>query len=391
MKTGLAVTGGAVMTPGGVVEKGLVLIRSGRIEHAGAMRRFDKSRYKAIDAAGCFVSPGLIDAHTHIGVYAEGTGASGEDGNEMADPVTPHVRAIDSIDPSDKAFEEARRAGVTTVMIAPGSANVIGGTVCVAKTRGLTADEMVIVPYAGQKIATGENPKRVYGSKDKAPMTRMGIAAAIRSALVSASNYSAKRKKKKSEEPRDLKMEALIPVIEGKLPARAHAHRADDIATAIRIADEFGLKLVIEHATEAYKIAPLLAKKKIPANIGPSSTGRSKLELKDLVRDNAARCIEAGLHVSLITDHPVIPIEDLRQEAVKLVRDHGADRDRVFDTITINPAVTLGVGKRVGSLSKGKDADLAVFTAHPLDPGAVCVMTIIDGQVVYSSEGRGGK
>lgn len=383
-KSGKALVGASVITPTGIIENGLVLINDGRISSVGRMKKYATSSYETIDLSGKFISPGLIDAHTHMGVYAEGVGWAGEDGNEMADPVTPSVRAIDSIDPFDKAFEEARRAGVTSVMIAPGSANAIGGEACVAKTRGRTADEMVIVPYVGQKMAMGENPKRVYGDKDKAPMTRMGVASVIRNALVEARNYGEKRKKKKSEEGFSLRMESLLRVLEGKAPARVHAHRADDIATALRIAEEFKLKLVIEHATEAYKIADILAKKRIPLNIGPSSTARSKVELKDLIRDNAARCIEAGCHVSLITDHPVIPVEDLRQEAIKLVRDWGAARDKVFDAITINPAKTLGLEKRIGSISKGRDADIAVFTTHPLDHGAVLVMTMIDGEVVYS-------
>jgi len=381
-----ALTGADVITPRGFIRKGLVLISSGKIEYAGAMKTYSKSRYKTINVKGKVVSPGLIDAHTHLGVYAEGSGEMGEDGNEMIDPVTPHVRAIDSIDPSDKAFEEAAEAGITSVMITPGSANVIGGTVCVAKTFGRTADDMVIAENIGQKMATGENPKRVYGSAKKAPMTRMGIAAVLRSALVEAINYRDKRKKKKGDTPRDLKLEALIPIVEGRLPARVHAHRADDIATAIRIADEFKLKLVIEHGTEAYKIADILAKKKIPLNLGPASTGRSKVELKDLVRDNAVRCIDAGCFVSLITDHPVIPVQDLLQEAMKLVRDYGANRSQVLDAVTINPARTLGVDRKIGSLIKGKDADIAVYTGHPIDPGSVCVMTIIDGEAVYGKK-----
>jgi imidazolonepropionase-like amidohydrolase len=383
-----ALTGADVITPKGIVRGGLILISGRKIDYAGPVKTYSKSRYETINLKGRTISPGLIDAHTHLGVYAEGSGEMGEDGNEMVDPVTPHVRAIDSIDPTDKAFEEAREVGITSVMITPGSANVIGGTVCVAKTFGRTADDMVIAANIGLKMATGENPKRVYGSAKKAPMTRMGIAAVLRSALVDATNYRDKRKKKKSDTPRDLKQEALIPVIGGRLPARVHAHRADDIATAIRIAEEFKLKLVIEHGTEAYKIADILAKKKIPLNLGPASTGRSKVELKDLVRDNAKRCIDAGCFVSLITDHPVIPIQDLRQEAMKLVRDHGADRDKVFDAVTINPAKTLGVDKRIGSLVKGKDADIAVYTGHPIDPDSVCVMTFINGEVTHDSRGK---
>ncbi|VAX26241.1 hypothetical protein MNBD_NITROSPINAE02-840 [hydrothermal vent metagenome] len=378
----MAIAGADVITAKETIKGGLILVRNGKIVYSGRSRGYDKKLYATRDLPGKTVSPGLIDAHTHLGVYAEGTGDAGEDGNEMIDPVTPHVRAIDSIDPTDKAFEEARRAGVTTVMITPGSANVIGGAVCVAKTVGRIADEMVIKANIGQKMATGENPKRVYGSDKKAPMTRMGIAAVLRSSLVEAQNYRDKIKKKKDFE-RDLKMEALQPILQRKLPARIHAHRADDIATAIRIAEEFNINIVVEHGTEAYKIADILAKKKIPVNIGPSSTGRSKIELKDLVRDNAAQCIKAGCFVSLITDHPVIPVEDLRQEAIKLVRDHGASLGEVFKTVTINPAKTLGVDKRIGSIAKGKDADLAVFTGHPLSPSSVCVMTIIDGEIVY--------
>jgi imidazolonepropionase-like amidohydrolase len=382
---GLAIVGGAVITPGGIIKNGLVLIRGGRIGFVGTYRPFPQRDYNEIDVSGLTVSPGLIDAHTHLGVYAEGTGAPGEDGNEMSDPVTPHVRAIDAIDANDGAFEEARQAGVTTVMITPGSANVIGGAVCAVKTIGRTADEMAVDADIGQKMATGENPKRVYGTHNKSPMSRMGIASLIRNALVEADNYRKKRAKKKGDAPRDLKMEALIPIIEGRLPARVHAHKADDISTAIRIATEFGLKIVIEHATEAYKIADILAGKGIPVNIGPTTSSRSKVELRDLVRDNAIRCMKAGVRVSLITDHPVIPIQELRQEAVKLVRDHGADRDDVLKTITSNPAKTLGLERRIGSVEKGKDADLAVFTGHPLDPSAVCVMTLIGGEVVYSN------
>ena len=385
----IAIEGGFVILPGQILEGGLILTKKTKIDYAGSLKKFDRAKYRVIDARGMVVSPGLIDAHTHLGVYAEGTGESGEDGNEMIDPVTPHVRAVDAIDPADKAFCEAREAGITTVMITPGSANVVGGQICVAKTFGRTADEMVIEQYIGQKMATGENPKRVYGAQKKAPMTRMGIAATLRQALVEAQNYREKQKKSKKDavRERNLKYESLIPVLEGKIPARVHAHRADDIMTAVRIAEEFKLKLVIEHGTEAYKVADILAAKKIPLNIGPSSTSRSKVELKDLIRDNAARCIIAGCHVSLITDHPVMPIADLRTEASKLVRDYAVPMDVVQATITTNPAITLGVEKRVGEISKGKDADIAIYNGHPTDPSSLCQMTLVNGQVVYHREG----
>ncbi|MDH5757114.1 MAG: amidohydrolase [Nitrospinota bacterium] len=378
-----ALSGGAVIGPKGIHNNGLILISDGKIEYAGAARKYSQSEYETLDITGMTASPGLIDAHTHLGVYAEGSGEMGEDGNEMIDPVTPHVRAIDSIDPEDPAFAEARADGVTSVMITPGSGNVIGGAACVVKTHGRTVEQMLIDPDIGLKMATGENPKRVYGGQKKAPMTRMGIAAVLRTALVEATNYRDRRKKKKGEAPMDLRMEAMLGVLSGKKAARIHAHRADDIMTAIRIADEFGLKIVIEHGTEAYKIADILAARNVRLNLGPSTTGRSKVELKDLVRDNAARCIKAGCTVSLITDHPVIPIQELRQEAIKLVRDHGADRDEVFRAITSNPAMTLGILRRAGSLERGKDADVAVYSAHPLDPAAVCHMSMIGGEVVY--------
>ncbi|MDH5636856.1 MAG: amidohydrolase [Nitrospinota bacterium] len=379
----IALRGGAVVLPKGIAQNGLILIKEGRIEYAGAERKYSQKEYETIDITGMTASPGLIDAHTHLGVYAEGSGEMGEDGNEMIDPVTPHVRAIDSIDPEDPAFGEARADGVTSVMITPGSGNVIGGAACVVKTRGRIVEEMIVDRDIGQKMATGENPKRVYGGQKKAPMTRMGIAAVMRTALVEAQNYRDKIKKKKNDTPLDLRMEALQAVISGKKPARVHAHRADDIMTAIRIADEFGMKIVVEHGTEAYKIADILAAKKIRLNLGPSTTGRSKVELKDLVRDNAARCIKAGCIVSLITDHPVIPIQELRQEAIKLVRDHGAPRDEVFKAITSTPAATLGITRRAGSLERGKDADVAVYSSHPLDPAAVCHMTMINGEAVF--------
>ena len=379
----LALRGGAALTPAGLITNGLILIHGRVIEYAGVERKFPEREYEAVDITGAVASPGLIDAHTHLGVYAEGSGEMGEDGNEMVDPVTPHVRAIDSIDPSDQAIREAREAGVTCAMVTPGSANAIGGSICAVKTRGRTVEQMLVAADIGQKMATGENPKRVYGGQKKAPMTRMGIAAVIRSALVDAKNYGEKRRKKKSDTPLDLKNEALLAVVAGKNMARVHAHRADDIMTALRIAEEFGLKITIEHGTEAYKIADILAARKIPVNIGPSTTNRSKVELKDLVRDNALRCIRAGVRVSLITDHPVIPIQELRQEAVRLARDHGAGREEVLAAITSTPAATLGLNKRVGSLAKGKDADIAVFSAHPMDPAAVCVMTLIEGETVY--------
>ncbi len=384
-QTRIALEGGYVITPDGMVEGGIVLIHGTKIHAVTGLAKYDREKYQIIDCRGMVVSPGLIDPHTHLGVYAEGTGEAGEDGNEMTDPVTPHIRAVDGIDHTDRAFTEAREAGVTTVMVTPGSANVFAGQALVMKTAGGLVDDMVIDPYVGQKMAFGENPKRVYGGQKKAPGSRMGIAGVIRETLVAAQNYRAKLKKKEKPD-RDLKLEALVPLLEGKTVARAHAHRADDILTAIRIAEEFKFKLVIEHGTEAYKVADILAKKKIPVNAGPTSTGRSKVELKDLERDNAARLMMAGVQVSLITDHPVMPISDLRQEGIKLVRDLGVPMDAVFHTLTRNPAKTLGLQKRIGSIVKGMDADIVLFNGFPTDPSAVCMKTFINGELVYDRE-----
>lgn len=382
----IALEGGYVITPDGMVENGTVLIHGTKIHSVSGLVKFKREQYEVIDCRGMVVAPGMIDAHTHLGVYAEGTGEAGEDGNEMTDPVTPHIRAIDGVDHTDRAYAEARAAGVTTVMVTPGSANVFAGQAMVMKTAGAHVDDMAVDPYVGQKMAFGENPKMVYGGQKRAPGSRMGIAGVIRETLVAAQNYKAKLKKKEKPD-RDLKMEALVPLLEGKTVARAHAHRADDILTAIRIAEEFNFKLVIEHGTEAYKVADILAAKKIPVNAGPTSTGRSKIELKDLERDNAARLLMAGVQVSLITDHPVIPISDLRDEAIKLVRDHGVPMDVAFNTLTVNPAKTLGLEKRIGAIAKGKEADIAIFNGFPTDPSAVCMRTIINGRLVYDREG----
>ncbi|MBF0170443.1 MAG: amidohydrolase family protein [Nitrospinae bacterium] len=383
----VALEGGYVITPDGMVEGGIVLIHGTKIHAVTGLAKYDREKYTIIDCRGMVVSPGLIDPHTHLGLYAEGSGEAGEDGNEMTDPVTPHLRAIDGVDHADRAFAEAREAGVTAVMVTPGSANVFAGQALVMKTAGGFTDDMILDPYVGQKMAFGENPKRVYGGQKKTPGSRMGIAGVIRETLVAAQNYRAKMRKKVKPD-RDLKLEALVPLLDGKTAARAHAHRADDILTAIRIAEEFSLKLVIEHGTEAYKVASVLAAKKIPVNVGPTSTGRSKVELKDLERDNAVRLMAAGVRVSLITDHPVMPIADLRQEGIKLVRDHGVPLDTVLHTLTTNPAMTLGLDHRIGAIRKGMDADLALFNGFPTDPSAVCMMTFIDGKPVYVREGK---
>jgi len=338
-----AIVGGTVLTASrGGVEKGTVLIERGRIARVGKGLKVPRG-HSVVDAGGRFVTPGRIDAHTHVGVFVEGVGAPGADGNDATDPVTPHLRVIDGVNPEDQAFADARENGVTTVCIAPGSANVIGGRTSVFKTVGTVADTMLVSDRSGLKVAFGENPKRIYGSRGKMPSTRMGVAALIREMLVDAREYAAKRKKKGKDRPgRDLKLEILAEVAEGKLPIRAHAHQANDIMTILRIADEFGVKAVVEHATEAHKIADELARRKVPAVVGPTMPSRSKVELRDKTFETPGILDRAGVKVAIMTDHPVIPIAQLAVAAALAVK-HGMDEERALRAITLSAAEILGV------------------------------------------------
>lgn len=341
---------------------------------------------QVIDAEGRLLTPGCVEAHCHIGLHNEAVGWEGMDYNEIVDPLTPQMRAIDSINPQDESFPLALRGGVTTACTGPGSANVVGGTFVVMKLSGNRVDDMVIKNPAAMKAAFGENPKRCYGQNGrKTPMTRMGVASLLRDLLMRTKRYA---EDKTGEKPPayDAKLEAMLPVIKGELPLKAHAHRADDILTAIRIAKEFNLKLTLDHCTDGAVIADELAKEGYPAFVGPSLGSKSKIELQNKSFGTAGILNKAGVNVSIITDAPVIPLQFLPMCA-GLAAHEGLDMEEAWKAITINPARQLGVDDRVGSLEAGKDADVVLWTANPLTTiGGEAWMTFVDGKVVYQAE-----
>jgi imidazolonepropionase-like amidohydrolase len=366
---------------------GNILIDREKIKRVSPKRIQDKVDER-IDLNGAVVTPGFIDAHTHQGLFQGDIGWAGMDLNEKTDPVTPHLRAIDAINPDDPSLVEAPEGGVTTINTGPGSANVIGGQYCTIKTHGTVIDEMVIKNPSCLKIAFGENPKSVYGSKSKVPQTRMAIAAVLRENLFKAREYlnknikSAKGKRDGKKKPDfDLKFEILSGALTRKLPVHAHCHRADDIITAIRIADEFNLKLVLIHATEGHKIADFIARKNIPAVIGPSFAGREKVELREISFKTPGILSRAGVKVCLQSD--TYPPLRYFQAILCMAIKEGMDRDEALRAVTVNPANVLGIDKRVGSIESGKDADLVVWSSTPTDFYSRVLMTFINGERVY--------
>jgi imidazolonepropionase-like amidohydrolase len=375
----LAITGGTVLTMAGpALRGGTVLIDGGKIVAAGE-RLAVPAAATVIDAAGKFVTPGLIDAHTHLGVYTEAYAWAGEEVNETSKPTTPEMDVIDAINPDDAGLADAVAGGVTTVMVAPGSANPVGGQCSVIKTRRRAAvEEMVLKRHAGLKIAFGENPRRVYGEQKKAPVTRMATAALVRETLLKAQDYLARAGEK--DWKFDLGLEAAARVLRGEMPLRAHAHRADDIVTALRIAAEFGVDVIVEHATEGHNIAELLAGRQAKLVVGPNLTTRSKLELKD--RSFAAPAVLAahGVKFALMSDHPVLPSAFLPVYAGLAVR-FGLPEEQALRAITAEAAALLGVGNRVGSIAAGLDADVVVWDGPPLAVTSRPLLVILDGAV----------
>ncbi|WP_227764688.1 amidohydrolase [Zhaonella formicivorans] len=384
----LAIVNGHVRTMAGpVIKGGRVLIEGSKILAVGGQEIAVPAEAQVIDAAGKEVMPGLIDAHCHLGIMEEIYQIEGDDTNEYSDPVTPHLRAIDAVNPMDAGFRDAVRAGVTAVFTGPGSANVVGGLGLVMHTFGRVVDHMVLKNPAGLKVAFGENPKRVHGEQKKMPMTRMANAALLRENLVAAQNYLAKfgEAAEPGKRPeRNLKLEALGLALQGIIPLRAHAHRADDMMTAIRIAEEFGVKLVLEHCTEGHLIADELGEKGVPVVVGPSLTSRAKVELKERSFKTAGVLANQGLTVALMTDHPVIPIEYLPVCAALAVKD-GMRAEEALKAITINPAKILGVEGQIGSIEKGKSADIIVVNGSILDLYARVELVIVSGKVIYNN------
>ena len=339
-----------------------------------------------IDAQGRLVTPGCVEAHCHIGLDNEAVGWEGRDYNEIVDPITPQMRAIDSIYPQDEAFPNAIRGGVTTACTGPGSANVIGGTFTVIKLVGNRVDNMIVKDPIAMKCAFGENPKRCYGQgSKKSPMTRMAVAALLRETLFKTRRYMEDKAAGKNP-PFDMKLEAMEPVLRGEIPLKCHAHRADDILTAIRIAKEFGVKMTMDHCTDGEVIAGELAKEGFPAFVGPSLGGKSKIELQNKSFTTPGVLSKAGVKVSIITDAPVIPLQNLPMCA-GLAANAGLPMEEAWKAITINPAESLGIADRVGSLEVGKDGDVVIWTADPLTTiGGEAYVTVVDGKVVYSAE-----
>lgn len=341
---------------------------------------------QVIDAQGKLVTPGCVDAHCHIGLDNQAMGWEGMDYNEIVDPITPQMRAIDSINPQDEAFPLAIRGGVTSACTGPGSANVVGGTFAAIKLVGKRVDKMIIKAPLAMKCAFGENPKRCYGQNGKkSPMTRMGTAALLRELLFKAKRYQQDKENGKNP-PFDMKLEAMIPVVEKKIPLKAHAHRADDILTAVRIAKEFGVDITLDHCTDGILIADELAEEGKACFVGPTFGSKSKIELKNKSFDTPRVLYEAGVRFSIITDSPVIPEQNLPMCA-GLAAHAGLPMEEAWRAITIYPAQQTGIGDRVGSLEKGKDGDVVIWAADPLTTiGAEACMTIVDGKIVYQAQ-----
>lgn len=380
-----AIVGGTVLTPVERIEEGTVLIEDGKIKAVGRDLPIPKGA-EVMDAAGKYVIPGLIDAHCHTGVHHDGVGEVESDVNERTDPVTPHLRAVDAIHPEDMAFADLRRAGVTTINTGPGSANLVGGQTAIVKTFGRTVEEMLVRAPAAMKMALGENPKRVYGEQKKTPSTRLGNAGLLREWLAKAQSYLEKKEYAQSKgEPFevDLRLSALAQVLRGELPVHWHAHRADDIMTALRIADEFGIqRIVLIHATEGYKIADILAQRGIPCVVGPILFSRTKFELRGMDPKNPVILSRAGVKVAIQTDQ-MSAVKYILFDAALAVRE-GMEEEEALKAITLYPAEILGIADRVGSIAPGKDADLVVLSAHPFDVAKSRVeLVLILGEVVY--------
>jgi len=355
-----------------------ILIEDGKIAAIGADLCCEGAQ--VIDAAGLNVYPGFVEAHGHIGLDGYGIGFEGQDYNEMGDILSPHLRAIDAIEPRDQALREAREAGVTCLNVGPGSANVLGGTFAAIKPVGVRVDNMCVKKETAMKCAFGENPKRCY--RDRGNSSRMSTAAKLREMLFKAREYADKLSAAKDDPAKkpgfDMKLQSLLPVIRGEMPLKAHAHQADDLFTALRIAREFDVKITLEHVTEGHLIAEELAKENVMLAVGPTLGHASKFELREKSWTTPGVLAKAGCHVSIITDSPVIPQKYLPLCAGLAVKA-GMDRADALKAVTIHPAEHIGIADRVGSLEVGKDADIAIFDGDPFEVSGRAVYVFIDG------------
>lgn len=384
----LLLKNGNVMTMAGPAFVGNVAIENGKIVAVGQSLSYSDAEVR--DVTGMTVMPGIVDPHCHIGMWEDAMGFEGADGNECTNPITPELRAIDAINPYDRCFEEAAAGGVTTCVTGPGSANVIGGQFVAIKTHGDSVEDMVLRFPVAVKAAFGENPKRVYNGKNQTPSTRMATAALMRKALIEAQEYNEKLEKGKVDPEkmpeRNLGKEILARVIRRELPMKIHAHRADDILTAIRICREFKLRYTLDHCTEGYlitdKLKEALGEDCEGIIVGPLLTDRSKIELKNLSFKAPKVLEQAGIEYAMMTDHPVTPEQYLPICTAVAVRE-GASEEGALKAITINAAKITGIADRVGSIEVGKDADIAVFSGHPFDFRSRCVLTLVNGKVAH--------
>jgi imidazolonepropionase-like amidohydrolase len=357
------------------IQNGDVLVENGKIIKVGKYLPVD-TNVKIIECNNHYLFPGFIDVHTHLGLYDEGTGWAGNDANETAEAMTPHIRAIDGVYPLDPAFTDAIKSGITTAHVMPGSANVIGGTTSVIKTTGKNVKKMIIQEIAGLKLALGENPKRIHSQGNNDSITRMGIMGMLREAFYKAIH---------TDTPDDLRVAPLVMALKREIPVRIHAHRADDIITALRLAEEFNLDLRIEHCTEGHLIASELSGINLKVSVGPTLTRRSKIELKNKTWKTYQELTNNGVEVSITTDHPYTPIQYLNLCAGIAVRE-GLSEQKALEGITILPARNLRLDTHLGSIDVGKEADLVLWSHHPFHYLAKPKWTMIGGEIVFSEE-----
>ena len=369
---------------------GFILCENGKITAIGDMAECPAVDYEftVIDADGKSVYPGLVDPHCHIGMLEDGVAEEGEDLNEDTDPVTPHLRAADGLYLMDKTFNEALKAGVTTCVTGPGSTNVICGTFAAVKTDNSDIFQMIIKENIAMKFAFGQNPKFTYGDKKLAPATRMAGVSMIREALNESKEYSRKLSEyekdseNKDKPDYDIKKEALLDVVNGKMPVKSHAHRSDDIVSAIKMAREFGFTVTVEHCTEGHLIVDYLAAENAGVIYGPILCERSKTELKNHDARTPGILSKAGVRTALMTDHPCVPVQYLPLCAIIAVKN-GMDCQSALKAITITAAELAGISDRVGSLKKGKDADIIITDGDILNFNTNILYTIVNGKIAY--------
>lgn len=379
----LAIVHGRVLTMAEkgkqVVEQGTVLVNDGKIEKILEKEEHIPAEYRFIDAKGCFVLPGFVEAHCHMGITEEKKGMEGDDCNESVNPITPSLRAIDAINPMDDAFHNAVRAGITAAMIGPGSSNVVGGQFVVLNNEGRCIDDMILRFPAALKVAFGENPKVNYSGMGKSPSTRMAIADMLRKELLDAKQYLKNHKK---NEDGKLQYEAYRAVFDKKIPIKAHVHRADDILTAIRIAKEFDLDMTLDHCSEGHLIVDEIKNAGFPAIVGPDLASRNKIEVQNMAFKTAGVLSKAGVLTAITTDHPVSIIQTLPLCAALAVKE-GMEMEEALKAITINAARICRVDDRIGSLEPGKQADIVIFDRHPFDIFAKTMCVLIKGRLVH--------